>query len=84
MEGMKARYTANAATLGAQINHLQKALETERRQSEKLRQALDDLTEDISREAYGRRREISLRLAFLGREESLAPVGLDAKRELDN
>ena len=69
---MKARYTASAATLGAQIKHLQKALETERRQSEKLRQALDDLTEDISREAYGRRREISLRLAFLGREESLA------------
>lgn len=69
---MKARYTASAATLGAQISHLQKALETERRQSEKLRQALDDLTEDISREAYGRRREISLRLAFLGREESLA------------
>lgn len=72
MEGMKARYTASTATLGAQINHLQKALETERRQSEKLRQVLDDLTEDISREAYGRRREISLRLAFLGREESLA------------
>ncbi|KAH9930674.1 uncharacterized protein B0H18DRAFT_992985 [Fomitopsis serialis] len=72
MEGMKARYTASAATLGAQINYLQKALETERRQSEKLRQVLDDLTEDISREAYGRRREISLRLAFLGREESLA------------
>ncbi|TFY64672.1 hypothetical protein EVJ58_g2455 [Rhodofomes roseus] len=72
MEGMKARYTASTATLGAQINYLQKALETERRQSEKLRQALDDLSEDISREAYGRRREISLRLAFLGREESLA------------
>ncbi|KZT71338.1 hypothetical protein DAEQUDRAFT_810018 [Daedalea quercina L-15889] len=72
MEGMKARYAASTATLSAQINYLQKALETERRQSEKLRQALDELTEDISREAYGRRREISLRLAFLGREESLA------------
>lgn len=34
--------------------------------------ALDDLTEEISREAYGRRREISLRLACVGREENLA------------
>lgn len=39
---------------------------------EKLRMALDDLSEEISRETYGRRREISLRLACLGREENLA------------
>ncbi|KAF9819807.1 hypothetical protein IEO21_01898 [Rhodonia placenta] len=72
MEGMKARHTATAATLRAEVEHLQKALLIERRQSEKLRHALDELTEDISREAYGRRREIALRLAFLGREEHLA------------
>ena len=40
--------------------------------AEKLRLALDDLSEEISRETYGRRREVSLRLAFLGREENLA------------
>ena len=40
--------------------------------AEKLRVALDDLSEEISRETYGRRREITLRLAFLGREENLA------------
>jgi len=40
--------------------------------AERLRMALDDLSEDISRETYGRRREISLRLACLGREENLA------------
>jgi len=40
--------------------------------AEKLRMALDDLSEEISRETYGRRREISLRLACLGREENLA------------
>lgn len=72
MEGMKARHTATAATLRTEVEHLQKALLIERRQSEKLRHALDELTEDISREAYGRRREIALRLAFLGREEHLA------------
>ena len=47
-------------------------LASERRQSDMLRRALDELTEDISREAYGRRREIALRLALLGREEMLA------------
>ncbi|CCM00489.1 uncharacterized protein FIBRA_02523 [Fibroporia radiculosa] len=72
MDSMKARHTATTASLRTEIDHFQKALFTERRQSEKLRFALDELTEDISREAYGRRREISLRLAFLGREESLA------------
>ena len=40
--------------------------------AEKLRMALDDLSEEISRETYGRRREITLRLAFIGREENLA------------
>lgn len=40
--------------------------------AERLRMALDDLSEEISRETYGRRREISLRLACLGREENLA------------
>ena len=40
--------------------------------TEKLRMAMDDLSEEISRETYGRRREISLRLACLGREENLA------------
>ena len=40
--------------------------------AERLRMALDDLSEEISRETYGRRREVTLRLAFLGREENLA------------
>lgn len=40
--------------------------------AERLRMALDDLSEEISRETYGRRREISLRLACLGREENFA------------
>ena len=40
--------------------------------AERFRMALDDLSEEISRETYGRRREVSLRLACLGREENLA------------
>ncbi|OCH93807.1 hypothetical protein OBBRIDRAFT_789844 [Obba rivulosa] len=72
MENMKARHAATAATLNAEAAQLQKTLLTERRHAEQLRDALDELAEDLSREAYGRRRETSLRLAFLSREEGLA------------
>ncbi|KAI0345392.1 hypothetical protein BDW22DRAFT_1029908 [Trametopsis cervina] len=72
MDNLRTRHAATIATLNAQIAQLQTALLSEQRQSEKLREALDQLSEDISREAYGRRREISLRLAFLGREETLS------------
>ncbi|GJE90688.1 hypothetical protein PsYK624_068320 [Phanerochaete sordida] len=72
MENMKTRHTAAVATLNAQVEYLQKALSAERRQAEKLRNTLDELSEDINREAYGRRREVALRLSFLSREESLA------------
>ncbi|OBZ65721.1 hypothetical protein A0H81_14230 [Grifola frondosa] len=72
METLRTRHEATTATLSAEIEHLQKALVFEKHESQKLRHALDELSEDIAREAYGRRREISLRLAFLGREEGLA------------
>lgn len=71
MESQKLRYAATVATMTAEVAALQKALAFERQQSVRLRNALDELSEDISREAYGRRREISLRLALLAREESL-------------
>ncbi|KAI0797516.1 hypothetical protein C8Q75DRAFT_801457 [Abortiporus biennis] len=72
MENLKTRHAATTASLNTQIDNLQRSIHSQRRQSETLRRALDDLSEDISREAYGRRREVSLRLAFLGREEGLA------------
>ncbi|KAI8982819.1 hypothetical protein BD414DRAFT_463805 [Trametes punicea] len=72
IDALKARHAATLASLNVEIAHLQHALEQERTETERLRSALDELTEDIAREAYGRRREVSLRLAFLGREENLA------------
>jgi hypothetical protein len=72
LESLKVRHAATTATLTVQIDYLQRCLFAERRMVEKLRMALDDLSEEISRETYGRRRETSLRLAFLGREENLA------------
>ncbi len=49
----------------------QTALASEQRQSARLRSALDEATEQFAREAYGRRREIALRLAVVGREDQL-------------
>ncbi|KAI0080533.1 hypothetical protein K474DRAFT_1704606 [Panus rudis PR-1116 ss-1] len=72
MDTLKTRHASTGATLHAQIDTLQRALHSEQRETETLRRALDELSEDISRESYGRRREIALRLAFLSREESLA------------
>ncbi|KAF9792156.1 hypothetical protein BJ322DRAFT_998121 [Thelephora terrestris] len=72
LESLKVRHAATTATLNSQIDYFQRCLFTEKRTVEKLRMALDDLTEDISRETYGRRRETSLRLACIGREENLA------------
>ncbi|CAL1705378.1 unnamed protein product [Somion occarium] len=72
MDTLRVRHAATTSTLNIQIEQFQKELLAERRETGTLRRALDELAEDISREAYGRRREISLRLSFLSREESLA------------
>lgn len=72
LESLKIRHAATTATLNAQIDYFQRCLFAEKRTVEKLRMALDDLSEEISRETYGRRRETALRLAYVGREENLA------------
>ncbi|EGN95848.1 hypothetical protein SERLA73DRAFT_19762, partial [Serpula lacrymans var. lacrymans S7.3] len=71
MEALRARHAGTVNTLSAQINQLEHSLGVERRQAGRLRDALDELSFDIARETYGRRREISLRLALLAREESI-------------
>jgi hypothetical protein len=58
--------------LHTQLASAQAALATEQRQSARLRDVLDDATEQLARETYGRRREIALRLAVVGREDQLA------------
>lgn len=66
------RHAATVSTLNLEIEHLQISLASDRRQTKKLKAALNDLSEDISRETYGRRREVSLRLALLLRESAVA------------
>ncbi|KAA1469298.1 hypothetical protein DENSPDRAFT_795806 [Dentipellis sp. KUC8613] len=72
IDNLKVRHAASTATLNLQIANLQGSLASERRQSGRLRDALDELTEQLARESYGRRREIALRLAVVGREDGLA------------
>ena len=72
LESLKARHAATTSTLHVQLASTQAALATERRQSARLRDVLDEATEQLARETYGRRREIALRLAVVGREDQLA------------
>lgn len=72
LENLKVRHAATTTTLNAQIDYFQRSWFAEKGTIERLRMALDDLTEEISQETHGRRREVSLRLACVGREESLA------------
>ncbi|KDQ50094.1 hypothetical protein JAAARDRAFT_200258 [Jaapia argillacea MUCL 33604] len=71
LESLKTRQAATLSTLSTQITSLEHTLTQEKHESSRLRDMLDELTEDISRESYGRRREVALRLKMLGREEGL-------------
>ncbi|KAH9958343.1 hypothetical protein BC827DRAFT_612750 [Russula dissimulans] len=72
LESLTARHAATTSTLQTQVASAQAALATEQRQVARLRDVLDEATEQLARETYGRRREIALRLAVVGREDQLA------------
>ncbi|TDL27319.1 hypothetical protein BD410DRAFT_782408 [Rickenella mellea] len=72
MTNMKLRHETTMANMEAQLRSLEECLANETHHSNTLRGALDELTGDISRELYGRRREISLRLSLISREENIA------------
>ncbi|KDQ13162.1 hypothetical protein BOTBODRAFT_396929 [Botryobasidium botryosum FD-172 SS1] len=71
ISNLKARHAASITNVAARIDELQYALSIEKRRSDSLRDALNELTEEASRETYGRRREIGLRLTLLAREERI-------------
>ncbi|EPQ57801.1 hypothetical protein GLOTRDRAFT_136666 [Gloeophyllum trabeum ATCC 11539] len=71
LSNLKARHAATLSSMDLELQTLRKCLLDEKRQTSRLRAALDELSEDISRETYGRRREVALRLALLSREESI-------------
>ncbi|KAK0211311.1 hypothetical protein DFS33DRAFT_1484239 [Desarmillaria ectypa] len=67
---MKERHSATVNTLSTQISVLSSQLDQSRADTEKLRLALDEVGGDVMREAFGRRREVSLRIHMVAREES--------------
>lgn len=71
VSSLKTRHAATLATLSTTSEMLTKALGEERTRVSQMRDVLDELTEDISRETFGRRREVSLRLRHVSREELL-------------
>jgi hypothetical protein len=60
------------ATISSSNEALSQALALERTRAAQLRDILDQLTEDISRETFGRRREVALRLRSVVREERMS------------
>ncbi|KAI0050879.1 hypothetical protein FA95DRAFT_1603157 [Auriscalpium vulgare] len=72
LDNVKTRHAASTSTLHHRLSNLESSLASERRQAERLRNVLDEITEQLARESYGRRREVSLRLAVVGREDGLA------------
>lgn len=71
LQTQKKRQAATIATYEAQISALTRASEKEKATTEKLREALDNLTLEMSRESYGRRREVALRLSLIERERKI-------------
>ena len=60
------------ATISSSNESLSQALASERTRAAQSRDILDQLTEDVSRETFGRRREVSLRLRGVVREENIS------------
>ncbi|KAF8065372.1 hypothetical protein FPV67DRAFT_1628753 [Lyophyllum atratum] len=68
---LKTRHCATVDTLSAQLSHLSSRLHFSESQTEKLRDALDELGGEMVKETYGRRREVALRIRMVNREEKL-------------
>ncbi|KAG6911401.1 hypothetical protein DXG01_016498 [Tephrocybe rancida] len=71
LTSLKARHAATTATLSFQILSLDSQLQASETQAETLRRALDELGGELAKEAFGRRREVALRIRMVNREEKL-------------
>lgn len=74
MDNQRTRLEARATSSEARSSALEENLAASQAQIIKLRDILDELTENISRESHGRRREVALRLKLVSREEQTVAV----------
>ncbi|KAG6845273.1 hypothetical protein H0H87_011682 [Tephrocybe sp. NHM501043] len=71
LTSLKTRHAATTSTLSSQIMLLGSQLSASQSQAEALRRALDELGGELAKEAFGRRREVALRIRMVNREEKL-------------
>lgn len=69
---LQTRHASSQHTLRSTINDAEARMHAHIAENARLRDALEELGEEVTREAYGRRREVALRLALLAREEALS------------
>ncbi|KAG2106778.1 uncharacterized protein F5147DRAFT_224246 [Suillus discolor] len=69
---LQTRHASSQHTLQSTINDAEARMHAHMAENARLRDALEELGEEVTREAYGRRREVALRLALLAREEALS------------
>lgn len=68
---MKSRHASTLTSHAHQLHTLETLLHSAQSQSAHMRDALDELGGEMMREMSGRRREVALRLAIIGREERI-------------
>ncbi|KAG6835002.1 hypothetical protein H0H93_005677, partial [Arthromyces matolae] len=71
LTALKTRHEATTTTLSSQLYSLRSQLNASEAQTEVLRRALDELGGELAKEAFGRRREVALRIRMVNREEKL-------------
>lgn len=69
LDNLRTRSNATQTSLRNELAGVRIQLESEHARAEKLRGALDEMSEGVAREAAGRRREVALRLKMLAAEE---------------
>jgi hypothetical protein len=77
----KNRHAATVSTLSTRVTTLSTALEAEQNRGERLRAAVDELARDLTREAFGRRTEVKLRLEQVKREQELVEWLEDSRQK---
>ncbi|KNZ76237.1 hypothetical protein J132_11107, partial [Termitomyces sp. J132] len=71
LSSLKTRHSATTSTLSSQLLSLRSQLRASSTQTETLRRALDELGGELAKEAFGRRREVALRIQMVNREEKI-------------
>ncbi|KIM31761.1 hypothetical protein M408DRAFT_327200 [Serendipita vermifera MAFF 305830] len=74
LQTQKKRHAATVETLERQATDASAVAERERGISERLRSTLDEMTIEISKESFGRRRETSMRLSIAERERKIGQM----------